>query len=189
MKKSIILLLFVVLGFISSFAQEHISFMGIPVDGPASAFVTKLKAKGFTLDKSDDKAYLMSGSFTGKDVELFVFFSPKTKVACKVVVYYPKRTSWYSIKGEYNNLKESYEKKYHLRNSFSFFSDPYYEGDGYEMQAVRNEKCNYISFFDAPGGGIVVEISEFEQVKVAYEDDANMEKSRKERENAVMDEI
>lgn len=56
----------------------------------------------------------------------------------------------------------------------SLFIMPY-EGDGYELQAVRKEKCTYSTFYDTPRGYIAVQISNFECLLVGYEDKINIE--------------
>ena len=50
-------------------------------------------------------------------------------------------------------MVELFTKKYgEPKDHFEFFSSPYYEGDGYELQALRKEKCNYISFWTLDKG-------------------------------------
>lgn len=39
-----------------------------------------------------------------------------------------------------------YLSKYLLDSDFEFFSAPYEEGDGYELRAVLNNKCKYVTF-------------------------------------------
>lgn len=176
-----------------AFAQDtvsHLEFKGIPITGKIDNFVKKLQEQGFTLDKRQGNSAIMNGQFAGKDAEIYVFGTKKTGTVWKVVVYLPKRTTWYSIKSEYEFYKDMYERKYGTpEHSYTFFSDPYYEGDGYEMQAVKLEKCTYFSSFHVSNGEIYIEISKFQQIKLAYEDAANTVIMDSEKATAVIDDI
>ena len=179
---------------LSIYAQEsaHLTFKGIPIDGTLQAYVQKLKNAGFSFSKYSDSGNMafLNGTFTGKPVEVIVVASPKTKTVWKVSVYYPEQVSWYSIKTDYYDLVASLTQKYgNPTDHYEFFMDPYYEGDGYEMQAVRMEKCHFISAFESSKGVISCEISKYEQLKVSYEDSLNSSKMRTERENAVQEDL
>ncbi len=174
----------------SSLPPKHLSFRDIPIDGNITNFVNKLKNSGFSLIKLNGNSATMTGKFTGKDCEIFVTASTKTNTVYKVSVYLPKETSWYSAKSTYQSYKEQYQQKYGVpTNSYEFFSTPYYEGDGYELQAVRLEKCTYFTYWELELGNIAVEISEFEQIKLSYEDKLNINIARKEKEENVQNEI
>ena len=131
----------------------------------------------------------MYGTFTGKNVEVYIVLTPISKKVKSVIVFYPKDNSWSSIKYAYFKLKDSFKKKYPLEKEFELFSDPYYEGDGYEMQAVRNDKCFYTSFFQPDLGKIMLHISKYEQLQVVYEDSINARIGSEEKESKVMDDI
>lgn len=54
------------------FAQYDVTkFLGIPVDGPKSEMIRKLKAKGFKLKRVGDDEVL-NGRFNGTDVSVFI---------------------------------------------------------------------------------------------------------------------
>lgn len=48
--------------------------------------------------------------------------------------------SFHLCKSMYDNLSESLSKKYKKIKSENLFFEPYYYGDGYEFQAIRNKK-------------------------------------------------
>ena len=171
------------------FAQEHLDFRGVPIDGHIDDFVSKMEGLGYVLDKKADNIATMNGKFTGRDVELYVFSSLKTKTVWKVVMYFDKG-SWSSLKSDYFEYKKLYTQKYGKPSaSYEYFSDPYYEGDGYELQALRKEKCHYFSMYNVEAGLLAVQISEYEQLKIAYEDKANTELKRNEQTSSALDEI
>lgn len=189
MKKIFLVIIAFLIG-INVYSQSHLQFMGIEIDGPINSFVQKLNNKGFTLVKKlDSGGAQMKGKFTGKDVELYISVTPVSKNVRSVNVYFPEDKSWSSIKYDYNKLKDSYKQKYILEKEYEFFEDPYYEGDGYEMQAVRNDKCHYATFFSSETGGIMLDISKYEQLHVLYEDSINSSIGSEERDTKILDEI
>lgn len=167
---------------------EHLKFMGIPIEGNANAFIQKLASKGFVKTNTTDYGILLKGTFAGvKDAELCVLQTPKTKQVWKVAVYLPKENTWSSIKHQYEKFKTSFSEKYGEPDShYEFFKSPYYEGDGYEESAVKLGKCYYSSFW---GCGLMVDISKFMQVRLAYEDPTNADLDEKERNEVVENDI
>lgn len=189
MKRSILLLLFLITT-ITTFSQEHIKFMGIPIDGSIISFVEKLKTKGLVVKNKENGVYVLSGKFASYDnAEIFVFSTPKTNIVFKVVVYLPEKKTWSSIKSQYSDMVDLYSQKYALTAHFEYFMSPYYEGDSYEEQAVKLEKAIWSSFFKCDGGAIAVEISKYMQLKIAYEDEINQNNASSEIESQVLDDI
>lgn len=171
------------------FAQEHLDFRGVPIDGHIDNFVSKMEGLGYTLDNKSDKSAKMSGQFTGRNVELWIFYTRKTHTVWKVVMYFDE-SSWSSLKSDYFEYKKLYTQKYGKpSSSYEFFSKPYYEGDGYELQALKKEKCHYLSIYKLETGSISIQISEFEQLKLAYEDGINADLMTEEKNSSALDEI
>lgn len=140
MRKTLLALFLMFFVAFSVNAQEHMKFMGIPIDGTQNEFGVKLIAKGFVKKGIDGNIHSFKGRFTGKDVDVYVLATEKTKVVWKVVVFFEKETSWSSIKTMFNDYKVMLTEKYGKpSDDFHFFVKPYYEGDGYEMQALRME--------------------------------------------------
>jgi hypothetical protein len=175
--KKIILLLLITIS-VKSFSQ---SFNGVEISGNISAAVEKFKLKGFKLSKKEDNVYIMSGELFNEQVELFLFATPITRQYAKCVVYFPE-SSWYSLKRDYNKFVELFDEKYGYHTSqYEFFSEPYYEGDGYELNALMLEKCTYITYWVLSKVSMAVEISKHKQVKLVYENNATMTTMQNER--------
>lgn len=187
--KRIILLFVITLFTTNILASNHIKFMGIEVNGSYVSFKDSLIAKGFVYIDSYETIHKFCGKFANEIVTLSVLTSPKTLLVCKVIVYFPEKLEWSDLKKDYFTKKELYKSKYLLDKDFEFFSSPYDEGDGYEMRAVAKEKCNYISFFLAMGGHVMVEIDSKARVKVIYEDRDNSKMNKKELEQKAIDDI
>ena len=70
---------------INAQGQEHMKFMGIPLNGTINQFQTKLGTKGVTVDVATNKTIgvgcrAFKGSFSGKDAQIFVYYDENTKV-------------------------------------------------------------------------------------------------------------
>lgn len=64
--------------------QEHLKFMGIPLNGTINQFQTKLATKGVNVDVATNKTIgvgcrAFKGSFSGKDAQIFVYYDEATK--------------------------------------------------------------------------------------------------------------
>ncbi|MCL3851445.1 hypothetical protein M1P97_09120 [Parabacteroides sp. GYB001] len=174
------------------FAQnDHLEFKDIQIDGNINSFVEKMKQNGFVLvTPMKDNLTAMSGNFVGKKCEIYILSTPKTKKACKVVVFLPESENWSDIKSDYFSYKDLYTKKYgDPKDSFNFFTKPYYEGDGYEMQALRKKKCTYASYWITDKGTIAVDISSSQQISFGYEDKINMSIYSQEQEAESINDI
>lgn len=174
-------------------AQEHLIFKGIPIDGDISAFSNSLRSKGFTpydiYDDKDSKGF--KGEFAGKECELIVFHSPRGLVF-KVLVLQEYYT-WSSLSSAFDDMVDLYTQKYGKpKSSYKRFIDPYYKGDGFELQALRNDKCVYFYVWDVPNGAIAVRLSSFGSsyyVTLTYEDSTNQALRDKEEEKKAFDDI
>lgn len=190
MKKTIFIILCSLVSYVSFAQEKHMEFKGIPLNGTLSSFVQKMKVKGYKTVYTEDNAVIMNGEFIGKNANVAILAAPKSKIVWKVGVNLDKEVSWSSLKAEYKNIKESYIKKYgRPLHTFERFDDPYYEGDGYELQALKMEKCTYISYFETPEGMISVGMDSSGCISIMYEDGINVKIASKEKESAVMNEI
>ena len=188
--KKLLLTCCVIISATLTYAQEHMTFKGIPMDGNLTSFVSQLKANGYTELLTQEDAVVLSGNFAGKDdCTVYVLGTNRGELVWKVVVKFPECVSWYSLKSEYNTFKTSYTNKYGAPESYEYFSDPYYEGDGYELQALRLEKCRYVSYFTTSLGIIMLEIGDDKCVTVVYEDAINVELKKSEKNRAVSSDI
>ena len=189
MKKFFTLLAVMFLSY-SLFAQEHLDFRGVPIDGQLTDFLSKMEAMGYSVASKDDNVVTMKGKFTNRDAELFIIATPVTKVVWKVIVDFDKATSWESLKSSYFEYKNLYITKYGKpKNDFEYFKKPYYEGDGYELQALRKEKCTYATYFETPNGYVAVKLTSFECLRIAYEDNINSELDTREKTSSALNEI
>lgn len=147
--------------------------MGIPIDGSYASFVAQLKAKGFK-ETSVGGADL-EGQFSGSNRTVYVYCTPITEKVYRVTVTLHKSSSWSSLKSIYSEFKELLTNKYGEPFGGETFTQPYYEGDGYEMTALLADKCNYTQIYSTESGRIMLWISKvFDgSVLLMYNDNIN----------------
>lgn len=168
--------------FVSSFANAQ-SFNGIPISGTLTNAVNQYKAKGFKVSQYYESSVIMNGKVGIDDVQVFLFETPKTKQFFKMSVYFQEKSSWTSMKSEYNRLFQNLVNKYgEPDESVATFKNPYYEGDGYEMSAIQLEKCDYSALWLRKDNlNLSIDISKYKQVKMVYENVKLMEVYKTER--------
>ena len=174
-----------------SFFVHGQMFDGVKIDGSLNPKIAQFRAKGYVLVKTfpEGRGASFKGNIAGRPIELLIFTTEKTKVVFKAIVYLPKQQTWEDIKYEYSQFVDIFAQKMgEPDNQFSFFRDPYFEGDGFEMQAVALEKVVYSSFWvNRNNTTIALSISKYKQVEIVYENDRNMELAKSESINASIE--
>lgn len=170
---------------------NHLSFRDIEINGTISDFCAQLIALGYHSPVTiDGGSMVLKGDFAGvPNCEIYVIRSRYDDFVWKVAVFMPENNNWYGLKSEYERFKNMFTKKYGTPKSYEFFSDPYEEGDGYELTALSVGKCSYISFYHLPLGVISVSISDSGSISIGYEDEFNTERKSSEIDNLASDEI
>ena len=163
--------------------QSHMKFMDIPIDGTIKDFTTEMVKRGFTIEDSQPAYTRFSGKFTGRPADILLVGTPITFVPWKVVITFDKATSWFVIKNDYIKYVGLFKKKYGEPNyHYEFFKDLYYEGDGYELQALSNYDCYFYSYWERDNGVMSVKMNDNIKIEIVYEDDDNSELFESERE-------
>lgn len=191
----IIYLLFLLLLInVSSYSQEHLKFKNIPIDGNIDDFASELIKQGFS--KSEEESIkniiILNGEFINKkNCEIYIIGTKKSYLTWRINIILPKEISWISLKESYFEIKKQYQSKYGSGESFEYFSEPYFEGDGYELQALRKEKCTYSSYWKLESGIISLKIStsDSNSISIAYQDTQNSDIMRKEKEAIIESDI
>lgn len=167
-------------------SSNVIRFKDIPISGNIEVMTEQLQKKGYVLDELDNYVAILKGNFANEDCEIVLYATPITKQMHTVTVSFSKKSSWYSLKTEYLKIKDLITEKYNVSpNSTEKFYTPYYEGDGYEMQALRNDKCAYFSTFKIGNDKIGVYIME-NKVLLLYQSFYGNSLNEKEENQRVM---
>lgn len=169
---------------------QHLEFKGIQICGSVSTFAQKLEKQGYGIVYNKDYDYVLSGEFTGKNARVFLLGTLKTGEIWKVAVQFDESTTWSDILSDYSFYVDLFTQKYGFPSDhFEFFENPYYKGDGYEMQALRMGKCNYASFFNIVNGSIVIKMTSEGRLQLTYEDKINSEIYQREKKSRNLDDI
>ena len=188
--KKIALLFVAMLMSTTFFAQDHFGFKGVAIDGNIEEFVSQMAKEGFKIDKKANNIVTMTGEFTKKNVTLQILSTPQTNTVWKVSVIFEEGVTWSSLKSSYTEYQELFTKKYGKPQSHvETFSEPYREGDGNELQALRNRKCTYSTIYELKTGTINIELDKAEVLKISYEDGLNAQLKDTEKVASILDEI
>lgn len=166
---------------LSAFSQ---SFDGVAIDGDLSIAISKYKEKGYELVSKEKEVAILKGTAAGKKINLFILATPKSKIIYRAVVFLPAREDWQSLKDDYEKYKEILINKYGKPTSiYESFKEPFNEGEGNEMIAVTNKKCQYVTYWldDKDNTNISIEISDLKEIKITYENVKNSTIREKEK--------
>ena len=163
------------------FAQEHLEFKGIPLDGKSSTYVQKLTNAGFKHMGKMDGDDVFTGVFTGKDCSVVIESTPVTNTVHTAYVILKQQSDWATVKADYSLLKKGLTTKYgEPFECKEEFSDYYKDGDGNEYLAFKNGKAKWFATYRTPLGEISLYVREQEfsylTVIVRYVDEKNAEK-------------
>jgi len=150
MKKFLFALILIALPLVGN-AQEHMKFMGIPIDGTPAQFGQKLVTqKGMT--KINDNAY--TGRFFGVDNCLISISSVNNYIRI-VGVYSPEAKDWREISSRYEQLKSSLTSKYGEPDIVEEkFDRDYIDDDNSRFYELKNDRCHYNTAWSTPQGEV-----------------------------------
>lgn len=174
------------------FVQEsktHIKFMGIELNNAVDLAMLDLQKKGFELLDIRKEGYAMSGKFMNRNAIITLHATPESNHIYMVNIFFDEEESWFDLKYEFLNIVKSYRVKYKCISSSRSFFEPYYEGDGFELQGVEKDKCCYFDKYETEGGIIYIEISDLKRVSIKYKDSFNSKLNEKETISKNLDEI
>ena len=183
MKRILIALLFVFscIGAMAQNANEHLKFMGIPINGTLESFTQKLVAKKIKSIQVAEGVGLFNGAFAGKmNCNIFVATVPNRNIVSKVVVCLPPRETWAWLESDYNQFKQMLTSKYGepLQHSETFKAGTFTSSDYLKISALKEGKCEYYVGWKLNEGVILLEIISIESpssclVRLSYFDAIN----------------
>ena len=178
--KKIISVFFALCLCIAASAQQHMKFMGIPLDGTIDNFAMELKAKGITYDAAESKSAdagtrIFYGKFMGEKARFIVFYNYKSKIvfSAAVELNYPTVESAHT---PFVNLNDQLQQKY-PDATCKEYKEPDGDVDGLAMEIFDETGDNMIGFIlqtlKAPSSGYGISIY------LTYTDSDNLMKSEK----------
>lgn len=184
-----LILLFLLLS-TSCLAQQHLSFMGIPINGTINSFELKLKAKGVMPDRESNKSRpygerMFNGLYLGRKCAILVRYTGKTKTVYGVEIGFsdesPNRVSSFE-----SDFIEGIQKKYkdnHFMSEENGISDKtiyVYNKEDINNSSWENVigilKTEWMTIFATPKEGYSdLKEKVIKSVKIYYIDKANTE--------------
>lgn len=173
-----------------AYAQEHVTFLGLPLNLALDTFVDSLVSKGYTVDFNNHTTEAsLSGDFAGI-VGVKVKVSATMKSHTVYFVKVEKKDKREELKYSYKSLVERFERKYgelpEEKRKLKYIDLKGYGNDsGMAMFELKNQAGEKY-------GLIWVNYSQedySDEMFVLYEDSTNGTLSKKEKENAVDNDI
>ena len=179
--------LLIMLGTTNSLIAQK--FNGVELNQNYQIVINQFIAKGWVQKEKEPQYTTLNGKLLGEDVILTIYSTLTSRKVRKIVLFYTSSTSWESAVSLYDRKVEAITTKYGTATDvYEQFYDPYYLGDGYELQAFDKDKAQWIRIWadmpSTPNLTIAVEIGKSALVMVTYEIMSNMELHRQELENA-----
>ena len=175
------------------FAQQHLSFKGVPINGTLQEYTNAMVKAGFHYEITQDGVSLLTGDFAGyKNCTIGVSTLKNLDVVSHIAVLFPNRETWSAVLGDYENLKTMLTKKYgYPTDSKEIFTGHIGDYDNFfVMEALKEDKYEWYTVFSTELGDIELSILSgtvyhTAAVRLSYYDKANSEKVR----SSAMDDL
>lgn len=162
--KSILTIVLCLLIIAEGFSQDksnHMTFKGVPIDGPLSEYVNEMKRSGFNQVETKEGVAILQGDFAGyKDCLIGVVTLDQKDLVHKITVIFPDKDTWSNLSSNYFNLKELLTEKYgepsEVVEKFDTRSEP--DDDNSRMHQVKFDNCKYYTTYETDEGSIQLSI-------------------------------
>lgn len=172
---SLVLCCFALVGF----AQEHLSFKGIPITGSMTSFCQKLKAKGFMQIGRENNITMFTGNFTGRQASVGVGATDDGQSVHSVVVIFDQSGEWNTLVNTYDYYKELYTRKYGEPFACREHNPSRQDSNISLMYELGQGTITYASVWSVTGGTIELSIEKAGysdgMVVIKYRDAQNVE--------------
>ena len=154
-------------------AQDHLLFEGIPLEGDYPTFARQMRKKHFRYASKDHNEPFMTGKVLGVKSDLTIYITPKSYDVYMVAVSYPVRKGWESLRNQYESTKMKLHARYGAPTmNLETFTSPFAAND--PIAALAEGECTWISTYKAPGGEIILSLSQDARVQIFYMDEVGM---------------
>lgn len=168
-------------------AQQHLTFLDVPIDGPLSEFVSALEEKGLVAgDYVDPNIAVLTTQKNGQPITVLAVSTKDLRHTYRVVVMPDPKYSWKHLRNEYLNNKRALVSAYgEPEECYEFFLPPYNTRrmmKRYSLKAINEGYAQWASAFAVTGdddkfiGTVLLEIKPFAhlaRVVTTLEDEAN----------------
>jgi uncharacterized membrane protein YfhO len=178
--KKIIFTLITLCFALNSFAQEHLTFKGIPIEGSLTSFCQNLKSKGLTQIGTDKNTTIFVGDFTGRNATIGVVATDDGKNVFSVVVLFDSSEEWNTLVNTYDYYKQLYTRKYGDPKVSVEKNPATSDSNISKMHEVHEGTVTWASAWEVTGGDIELSIEKADgvytgMVLIRYKDKQNVE--------------
>lgn len=165
--------------------NKHLTFKGVPIDGPLNEYVTKMEAAGFSYLGTLDGTAILHGDFAGfKRCTIAVLTLKNSDIVNTIEVSFPEKDDWSSLEENYQLLKkmltEKYGKPSETVEEFHGYSHP--NENFMKLHDLQMDRCTYKTVFNTAKGDIEFSLAHKDVtscfVKLRYWDKINTEAVR-----------
>lgn len=192
MKKHLTLLFACLLFAGSLFAQQHLSFKGVPINGTLQEYTNAMVKAGFHYEGTQDGISLLTGDFAGyKNCIVGVSTLKNLNVVSHIAVLFPDKDTWTSVLSDYETLKSLLTEKYGIpSDNRERFIDYNGNDNALIMYALKDGEYEWYTTFSTDLGNIELSIISGTKyntaaVRLGYYDKVNSEKVR----NSAIDDL
>lgn len=153
--KKIVCMIFAITMFFSAVAQEHLTFLGVPIDGTLQQFTNRITDKGCVFIQEAGGVNMFFGSYGGYDNCVIGVVPLENKdLVYSVLVCIIGFDDWSTLNKAYSDIKNKLTKEYgkpkeeHNEFSTTVNSDPE------KFKAVTAGQCNYTTSFVTKLGNV-----------------------------------
>lgn len=138
--------------------SDHLTFKGVPIDGPLNEYVSKMESAGFSyLGTTQNGTALLQGDFAGfKGCIIGVATLKNPDIVNTIGVIFPEKEDWSSLEENYLHLKkmltEKYGKPTECVEKFQGYHAP--RDNTSKLHELRMDRCTYATTFETPKGDI-----------------------------------
>lgn len=168
------------------FAQQHLSFKGVPINGTLKSYTDEMVKAGFHYEGTQDGIAILSGDFAGyKGCGIGVATLKNCDVVSHIAVLFPDKDTWSAVLSDYEHLKAMLTEKYGTpsdsKEKFTGYVGDY--DNSLVMYALKDGEYVWYTTFTTELGDIELSImagskSRTACVRLSYYDKANSEKVR-----------
>lgn len=158
-------------------SSAHLAFMGTPINGSLSAFVSGMEKNGFTKVHSEEGYALLVGDYMSHRNSMVAVETLKDEVS-KVAVMFPPLDSWSALSTDYFAVKKMLTEKYGKpADQVERFLGAPPADDIARMDQVKSNNSEYYTTYETSSGSIQVSIEHDKSLKcfvqLAYYDKIN----------------
>ena len=175
--KKIVCIIFAITMFFGANAQNHLTFLGVPIDGTLDQFSERVSEKGLTLVQRVNDIDFYYGSFLGYDCIVGAVPREEKDLVYSVLACIIPFEDWKTLQSTYFDVKKKLTAEYGTPEEVEekFSNSP--RNDAEKFQSVIDGKCHYETSFVTKSGNISVSIEVQEgigpTVLVQFVDDEN----------------